>query len=76
MPGRALSFGEIAEAYERFRAGYPVQLFDMVMAYAGQPARTALEIGAGTGKATRLFAQRGGLPPRKWTPVRIVMRQV
>jgi SAM-dependent methyltransferase len=31
----------------------------MVMAYAGRPVRNALEIGAGTGKATRLFAQRG-----------------
>jgi SAM-dependent methyltransferase len=29
------------------------------MAYAGQPVRTALEIGAGTGKATRLFAKQG-----------------
>ncbi|MGB6454641.1 MAG: class I SAM-dependent methyltransferase [Streptosporangiaceae bacterium] len=48
-----------AEAYERFRLGYPVELFDMVMTYAGRPVRTALEIGAGTGKATRLFAQRG-----------------
>jgi SAM-dependent methyltransferase len=59
MPDRALSFGVIAEAYERFRPGYPAELFDMVMTYAGQPVRTALEIGAGTGKATRLFAQRG-----------------
>jgi SAM-dependent methyltransferase len=59
MSGRALSFGGIAEAYERFRLGYPVALVDMVMTYAGQPVRTALEIGAGTGKATRLFAQRG-----------------
>ncbi|GAA2264733.1 hypothetical protein GCM10010415_30970 [Streptomyces atrovirens] len=59
MSGRALSFGAVAEAYERFRPGYPVELFDMVMAYAGHPVRTALEIGAGTGKATRLFAQRG-----------------
>src|SRR5690349_24247882 len=59
MYGRALSFGVVAEAYERFRPAYPVELFDMVMAYAGQPVRTALEIGAGTGKATRLFAQRG-----------------
>jgi SAM-dependent methyltransferase len=31
----------------------------MVMAYAGQPVRTALEVGAGTGKATRLFARPG-----------------
>ncbi|GHI02083.1 methyltransferase [Streptomyces cellostaticus] len=59
MSGRALSFGAVAEAYERFRPGYPDELFDRVMAYAGQPARTALEIGAGTGKATRLFARRG-----------------
>ena len=56
---RALSFGAAAEAYERFRPGYPVELFDVVMTYAGQPVRTALEIGAGTGKATRLFAERG-----------------
>jgi SAM-dependent methyltransferase len=59
MHGRALSFGVVAEAYERFRPVYPVELFDMVMTYAGRPVRTALEIGAGTGKATRLLAQRG-----------------
>ncbi|MGW7090233.1 class I SAM-dependent methyltransferase [Streptomyces sp. NPDC054871] len=59
MSGRALSFGPMAEAYERFRPGYPMELVDMVMEYAGQPVRTALEIGAGTGKATRLFARRG-----------------
>jgi SAM-dependent methyltransferase len=59
VPGRALSFGAAAEAYERFRPGYPAELVDMVLTYADQPVRTALEIGAGTGKATRLFAQRG-----------------
>jgi SAM-dependent methyltransferase len=59
MPSRALSFGMMAEAYERFRPGYPAELVDVVLAYAGQPVRTALEIGAGTGKATRLFAERG-----------------
>jgi len=59
MSDRALSFGAISEAYERFRPGYPVELFDKVMTYADRPVRTALEIGAGTGKATRLFAQRG-----------------
>jgi SAM-dependent methyltransferase len=59
MSGRALSFGVMAEAYERFRPGYPGELFDLVMTYAGQPVRTALEIGAGTGKATRLFARPG-----------------
>lgn len=59
MSARALSFGAIAEAYERFRPGYPEELFDLVMTYAGRPVRTALEIGAGTGKATRLFAGHG-----------------
>lgn len=59
MVARALSFGVVAEAYERFRPGYPVELLDLVIAYAGAPIRTALEFGAGTGKATRLFAQAG-----------------
>ncbi|MER7754958.1 class I SAM-dependent methyltransferase [Kitasatospora sp. NPDC097643] len=59
MSARALSFGAIAEAYERFRPGYPEELFTTVTAYAGRPVRTALEIGAGTGKATRLFAGHG-----------------
>jgi SAM-dependent methyltransferase len=59
MSGRALSFGVMAEAYERFRPGYGAELFDTVTEYAGRPVRTALEIGAGTGKATRLFAERG-----------------
>ena len=57
--GRALSFGAVASAYERFRPGYPEELVDQVLAYAGRPVRTALEIGAGTGKATRVFARRG-----------------
>ncbi len=59
MTMRALSFGAMAHAYERFRPGYPVELLDLVLAYAGRPVRTALEIGAGTGKATRLFAGHG-----------------
>ncbi|MFE9049025.1 class I SAM-dependent methyltransferase [Streptomyces rubiginosohelvolus] len=33
-------------------------LLDRVMAHAEHPVHTALEIGAGTGKATRLFAQQ------------------
>ncbi len=56
---RALSFGTAALAYERFRPGYPDRLIDEVLTYAGTPIRTALEIGAGTGKATRSFAARG-----------------
>ncbi|HEY7813816.1 MAG TPA: methyltransferase domain-containing protein, partial [Nakamurella sp.] len=49
----------MAEAYERFRPGYPAELVDLVLAYADRPVRNALEIGAGTGKATRVFADRG-----------------
>ena len=59
MTGRALRFGAVAGAYERFRPEYPVEIVDVVTAYAGQPIRTALEIGAGTGKATRAFARAG-----------------
>jgi len=59
MVGRALSFGSVASAYEQFRPGYPDELVDEVLTYAGRPVRTALEIGAGTGKATRVFAARG-----------------
>jgi SAM-dependent methyltransferase len=59
MSGRARSFGAVAGAYERFRPEYPAALVDLVTTYAGRPIRTALEIGAGTGKATRLFARRG-----------------
>ena len=58
MSGRSMSFGAVAAAYERFRPGYPAELVDTVLRYARQPIRTALEIGAGTGKATRLFAER------------------
>ncbi|MFK4087540.1 class I SAM-dependent methyltransferase [Kribbella sp. NPDC020789] len=60
MVERALSFGTVAETYERFRPGYPAELLEVVTEYAGGPIRTALEIGAGTGKATRVFA-RGGI---------------
>lgn len=56
---RALSFGSVADQYERYRLGYPEELVDSVVSYAGGPLRYALEVGAGTGKATRLFASRG-----------------
>lgn len=59
MTRRALSFGSVAATYEQFRPGYPDELVDEVLAYAGRPVRSALEIGAGTGKATRAFAARG-----------------
>jgi SAM-dependent methyltransferase len=59
MTRRALRFGSVAAAYERFRFGYPDELVDRVLAYAGRPVHAALEVGAGTGKATRVFAAHG-----------------
>lgn len=59
MTERALSFGAVAARYERFRFGYPEAVADVVLGHADGAVRTALEIGAGTGKATRLFAARG-----------------
>jgi SAM-dependent methyltransferase len=59
VSGRALSFGSVAESYERYRPGYPDEVVDVVLGYAGRRVATALEIGAGTGKATRAFAARG-----------------
>jgi SAM-dependent methyltransferase len=56
---RGLLFGSVADRYERYRLDYPNELVDTVLSYAGRPMRTALEVGAGTGKATRPFAARG-----------------
>jgi SAM-dependent methyltransferase len=53
---RAESFGSVAEAYDRFRPGYPADLIDDLVALA--PGRV-LDIGSGTGKAARLLADRG-----------------
>jgi SAM-dependent methyltransferase len=56
---RGLLFGSVAESYERHRPGYPSEVVDIVLRYARRSVYTALEVGAGTGKATRLFASRG-----------------
>jgi SAM-dependent methyltransferase len=56
---RALLFGSVAESYERFRHGYPDAVAELVLAYADVEVRRAVEVGAGTGKATRLFASHG-----------------
>ncbi|MFD4323710.1 class I SAM-dependent methyltransferase [Nocardioides sp. NPDC058538] len=56
---RARSFGAVAEDYERFRPGYPDDLVALVSDVADGPVRRAIEIGAGTGKATRMFAAAG-----------------
>jgi SAM-dependent methyltransferase len=56
---RGLLFGTVAEAYERFRPGYPDEVVERTLRFGSRPIGTAVEIGAGTGKATRAFACRG-----------------
>lgn len=60
MRERRLVFGEVAELYDAHRPSYPAALIDDLVQLAGLDGRdVVLEVGAGTGKATRLFAQRG-----------------
>ena len=59
---RRLSFGSVADLYDHARPSYPVALVDDVVEYAaagGARSDRAVEVGAGTGKATALFAARG-----------------
>jgi trans-aconitate methyltransferase len=57
---RRLVFGQVAELYDRSRPSYPPALIDDLIVRSGVGAtRPALEVGAGTGKATRLMAERG-----------------
>ena len=57
---RRLIFGEVAELYDRSRPSYPDALVDDLVQLAGLgPGRSALEVGASTGKATVMFALRG-----------------
>ncbi|MEV4279235.1 class I SAM-dependent methyltransferase [Actinoplanes xinjiangensis] len=51
---RGQVFGELAEQYHRVRPGYPAELVTDLLELSG--AGPVLEVGAGTGKATALFA--------------------
>jgi hypothetical protein len=42
-------FGEVADAYDDIRPGYPAEILDLITAYAGRAPRTVVESGAGTG---------------------------
>ena len=54
--GRASSFGEVADAYERARPGYPE---DAVRWLAGDEPCDVVDLGAGTGKLTRSLVALG-----------------
>jgi SAM-dependent methyltransferase len=57
---RARSFGAVARAYDRARPSYPEAMIDdIVAAGALLPGTAAVEVGAGTGKATVQFGVRG-----------------
>jgi SAM-dependent methyltransferase len=58
-PPRRLSFGSAAELYEEIRPGYPAELVTAVIEHCGGAGAAAVEAGAGTGKATRAFAEHG-----------------
>jgi SAM-dependent methyltransferase len=53
-----MAFGRVAELYDRARPSYPSELVEDVVALL-PCSQDALEVGAGTGKATELFAARG-----------------
>ena len=54
------TFDEDAELYDRARPGYPPTLLDELVELAGlAPGSRVLEIGPGTGQATRPLAERG-----------------
>jgi ubiquinone/menaquinone biosynthesis C-methylase UbiE len=53
-------FGRISGEYEKFREGYPKQIFVDVVSFANISAKSeVLEVGCGSGKATLPFAKLG-----------------
>jgi trans-aconitate methyltransferase len=52
-------FGEVASLYDAVRPDLPREITGLVLSFAGSTPMSAAEIGAGTGKATVLFAGRG-----------------
>lgn len=57
---QGLVFGEVADDYDALRPSYPDAVFDRIVQFGAlKPGERAVEVGAGTGKATRSFLARG-----------------
>jgi len=57
-----VDFGRVADAYARYRGGFPSELFERLTEKAGgreEPLRI-LDVGCGTGALANEFARRGG----------------
>ncbi len=54
------TFDKVAREYDKYRPGYPAQLFLDIIEYASvKPSDSILEIGCGTGQATKGFVDLG-----------------
>src|SRR5690242_9546889 len=50
-------FGQIMEAYKRFRRDYPEQAYNQIYNFCPDPNSEVLDVGAGTGLVTKHLAE-------------------